>query len=76
MWPLKEAINGETRHTYIPRALRPVEEYLKTQARFAHLFKPKKQQEIINMIQERVNEYWLRVMEAEGITIKLATEVK
>lgn len=58
IWPLKEAIHGEVRHTVVPKRFKPVEDYLKEQARFAHLFKPERQDEAINKIQEMVDEYW------------------
>jgi pyruvate ferredoxin oxidoreductase beta subunit len=57
LWPLKEAIHGEVTHTYIPKR-KPVEEYLKLQGRFRHLFEPTVQAEAIAHIQGRVNAYW------------------
>jgi pyruvate ferredoxin oxidoreductase beta subunit len=57
LWPLKEAINGVVTHTYVPK-LKPVEEYLKLQGRFRHLFEPTVQTEAIVHIQARVNAYW------------------
>lgn len=40
-WPLFEVENGEYRLTYKPKADRtPIEEWLKQQVRFKHLFKP------------------------------------
>ena len=60
IWPLKEAINGDVTHTYIPRR-RPVEEYLKLQGRFRHLFEPARQEEAIRHIQARVDAYWQQV---------------
>jgi pyruvate ferredoxin oxidoreductase beta subunit len=65
MWPLKEAVYGKVKHTFIPRRLKPVEEYLKLQGRFRHLFKPIKREDLINQIQEDVNKYWERVKEEE-----------
>ncbi|MBI3603093.1 MAG: pyruvate synthase [Nitrospirae bacterium] len=56
-WPLKEAIHGEVTHTYVPKR-RPVEEYLRLQARFRHLFEPTRQEEVIRHIQDRVTAYW------------------
>lgn len=61
IWPLKEAIHGEVRHTMVPKKFKPVEEYLKEQGRFAHLFKPERQDEIIRKIQETVESYWKNV---------------
>lgn len=60
LWPLKEAINGEVTHTYIPKR-KLVEEYLKLQGRFRHLFEPTRQDEAIQYIQAWVDEYWKRV---------------
>jgi pyruvate ferredoxin oxidoreductase beta subunit len=57
LWPLKEALDGVTTHTYIPKR-KPVEEYLKLQGRFRHLFEPVKQDSVIRHVQERVDAYW------------------
>lgn len=61
IWPLKEAVYGEVHHTFIPRKLKPVEEYLKTQARFRHLFYPVRRDDAIAKIQSEVEEYWRNV---------------
>jgi hypothetical protein len=37
-----------------------LEEYLKTQNRYAHLFEPVKQVDIINTIQKDIDSYWKR----------------
>jgi pyruvate ferredoxin oxidoreductase beta subunit len=58
IWPLKEAVGGDVRHTYIPNRFRPVEEYLQPQRRFRHLFKPHRQDAILAEIQESVDAYW------------------
>ncbi len=63
LWPLKEAIDGRVVHTYVPKR-RPVEEYLRLQARFRHLFEPTRQEEAIKHIQDRVTEYWGRATAA------------
>ena len=65
VWPLKEAVYGEVHHTFIPRKLKPVEEYLKTQARFRHLFYPVKRDDVIAKIQSEVEEYWRNVYAKE-----------
>jgi pyruvate ferredoxin oxidoreductase beta subunit len=62
VWPLKEAIHGEIAHTHVPRAFKPVEEYLIRQGRFRHLFEPKRDQETIVKIQASVDEYWRNVL--------------
>jgi len=74
IWPLKEAVNGEVKHTYLPRALKPVEEYLSTQARYEHLFRPTKRTEVIRMIQNDVNNYWKMVSKDENVEIRLVGE--
>ncbi len=62
LWPLKEAIHGAVTHTYVPKR-RPVEEYLKLQGRFRHLFEPVRQEEAIRHIQHTVDTYWEAVAE-------------
>ena len=57
-WPLKEHRDGQTRHTVIPHPRLPVEEYLRAQGRFAHLFEPKRQEREIAQVQEQVDRYW------------------
>lgn len=57
LWPLKEAIHGVVTHTYLPKR-RPVEEYLRLQARFRHLFEPARQEDALRHIQDRVTAYW------------------
>lgn len=58
LWPLKEAVDGKVVHTYVPRKRLPVEEYLKKQGRFQHLFKPRENREALRKIQTKVDEYW------------------
>ncbi len=61
IWPLKEYVDGQVTHTKIPHPRLPVEEYLKRQGRFAHLFKPERNDGLIGDIQARVDAYWARV---------------
>jgi pyruvate ferredoxin oxidoreductase beta subunit len=65
VWPLKEAIDGKVRHTYIPERRRPVEEYLKIQRRFRHLFYPQRQESVLHRLQDQVDEYW-RAVRVDG----------
>jgi pyruvate ferredoxin oxidoreductase beta subunit len=58
IWPLREARHGEVTHTYIPRKFAPVEDYLKRQGRFRHLFEPKRDDQTIAHIQATVDAYW------------------
>jgi pyruvate ferredoxin oxidoreductase beta subunit len=67
IWPLKEYENGKVTHTKIPRHRPPVEDYLKTQGRFKHLFHPQCNAEMIDEIQARVDAYWETVKE-ENVT--------
>jgi pyruvate ferredoxin oxidoreductase beta subunit len=61
IWPLKEYIDGQIVHTRIPRERKPVEEYLKLQGRYKHLFEPQRNDELIAEIQHRVDDYWSKV---------------
>lgn len=58
VWPLKEFVDGKIVHTRIPHPRVPVEEYLKLQGRFAHLFTPRRNDPLLNEIQARVDAYW------------------
>jgi pyruvate ferredoxin oxidoreductase beta subunit len=62
IWPLKEYIDGQLVHTRIPRERAPVEEYLRLQGRFAHLFSPRTNTDLIAEIQARVDRYWSEVV--------------
>lgn len=61
VWPLKEYVDGKVVHTHVPHPRLPVEDYLKTQGRFTHLFQPARNDEQLREIQARVDEYWERV---------------
>jgi pyruvate ferredoxin oxidoreductase beta subunit len=58
VWPLKEYVGGRAHHTLIPRRRLPVEEYLKVQGRFSHLFLPRRNEELLGEMQRGVDEYW------------------
>jgi len=58
IWPLKEYADGKIVHTKIPRERKPVEEYLKIQGRFKHLFEPQRNDKLIAEIQNEVDKYW------------------
>jgi pyruvate ferredoxin oxidoreductase beta subunit len=58
IWPLKEYIDGKVMHTKKPYVRVPIEDYLLTQARFNHLFKPTRNDKLINEIQSKVDSYW------------------
>lgn len=61
IWPLKEYIDGQLVHTKIPHPRVPVEEYLKLQGRFKHLFEPERDEAMLAEIQARVDAYWAAV---------------
>ncbi|RSN72207.1 MAG: hypothetical protein DSO07_05805 [Thermoproteota archaeon] len=61
VWPLVEVDHGVFRLTYKPKELRPVEEYLKLQGRFAHLTA-----EEISSIQKIVRERYQKLLEMDG----------
>jgi pyruvate ferredoxin oxidoreductase beta subunit len=58
IWPLKEAVYGDVKHSLIVRRRRAVEDYLKIQGRFEHLFTPFRQEKVIQELQKRTDEYW------------------
>jgi pyruvate ferredoxin oxidoreductase beta subunit len=70
-WPLYEIFakgesasggeNGRYVINYIPERKRPIEEFLKTQGRFKHLFK-KENRPVIEKIQKMVDERWRELL--------------
>lgn len=62
VWPLYEVENGKYKINYYPKKEVPVEEWLKRQARFAHLFKPTRRDDLIEIFQKKVNEEWERLV--------------
>jgi pyruvate ferredoxin oxidoreductase beta subunit len=61
IWPLYEVENGKYRLTFRPKVLKPVEEWLKIQGRFRHLFKPGNEH-LIEEIKQYIS-YKLRMLE-------------
>jgi pyruvate ferredoxin oxidoreductase beta subunit len=57
VWPLYEVENGVWKLNYKPKKKLPVEEYLKPQGRFRHLFK-KGNEHLIEEIQKDVDRKW------------------
>jgi pyruvate ferredoxin oxidoreductase beta subunit len=64
-WPLYEVENGEWRLTYKPKEKRPVEEWLKLQGRFRHVFKPENRH-LIDEMQAEINLRWERLLKLCG----------
>jgi pyruvate ferredoxin oxidoreductase beta subunit len=56
-WPLYEIENGKYKLNYQPKEKLPIEEFLKTQKRFSHLFKPENKK-TIKAIQEKIDQEW------------------
>ena len=56
-WPLYEVVDGTYRVTYEPEEIVPIEEWLRPQARFAHLLRSENAQ-IVEEIQRRVTSEW------------------
>jgi pyruvate ferredoxin oxidoreductase beta subunit len=51
IFALKKAVDGVVAHTYVPRR-KVVEEYLRGQGRYRHLFEPIRNDEALGRIQE------------------------
>jgi len=64
-WPLYEVENGEWRLTYKPKEKLPVEEWLKRQGRFRHLFQPQNRH-LIDELQAEVDLRWQRLLRLCG----------
>jgi pyruvate ferredoxin oxidoreductase beta subunit len=64
-WPLYEVENGEWRLTYRPKEKPPVEEWLKRQGRFRHLFRPENRH-VIDELQAEVDLHWERLLRLCG----------
>jgi pyruvate ferredoxin oxidoreductase beta subunit len=68
IWPIYEVENGEWKLSYKPRKFVPVEEYLKPQGRFSHLFKTDEWKPVIEQLQKEVEEKWTYVLGRCGET--------
>jgi pyruvate ferredoxin oxidoreductase beta subunit len=56
-WPLYEVVDGRYRLTYQPQTVVPIEDWLRPQARFAHLLRPEAES-LVTEIQQRVDTEW------------------
>jgi len=61
VWPLYEVVEGEWRLTYEPKNKQPVENYLKPQGRFGHMFKPGAEW-MIEDFQKHVDKKWEQLL--------------
>ncbi|MDP7180671.1 MAG: thiamine pyrophosphate-dependent enzyme [Candidatus Woesearchaeota archaeon] len=64
-WPLYEIENGKYKLNYKPSNPLPVEDYLKAQGRFKHLFKPENRH-IIETIQKHTDSEWDKLLKLCG----------
>ena len=64
-WPLFEVEDGEWKLNYKPNEKEPIENWLKPQGRFKHLFK-EENKEIIEQIQEYVDKRWEKIQKLAG----------
>lgn len=64
-WPLYEVENGEWKLTYRPKEKLPIEEFLKPQGRFRHLFK-EENKHIIEELQAEVDQRWEALLKRAG----------
>lgn len=60
-WPLFEVEDGEWKLSYRPKNKLPIEEFLKPQGRFKHLFKPGNEH-MIEEIQKEVDKNWEKLL--------------
>jgi pyruvate ferredoxin oxidoreductase beta subunit len=70
-WPLIEVENGAWRFTYKPKERKPIEEFLKTQGRFKHLF-TEQNKHIIAEIQQQIDDNWARLERLAEASCKVA----
>ncbi len=61
VWPLKEYVDGQVVHTKVPKQRQPVEDYLEKQGRFAHLFEPQRNEQLLQELQNSVDSYWAEI---------------
>ena len=66
-WPLYEVENGVYKINYKPKNKLPVEEFLKPQKRFKHMFKPGNEW-MIEEFQKEVDARWQELLDLEEIT--------
>ncbi len=69
-WPLYEIENGKVHINYKPKERKPIEEFLKGQGRYRHLFKPENRY-AIEEFQSLVDEEWERLLKLEESGAKL-----
>ena len=68
-WPLYEVVNGKYKITYKPAKKLPIEEFLRPQKRFKHMFKPGNEW-MIKEFQAVVDARWQELLDLEEMTNK------
>ena len=68
-WPLYEVIDGKYKITYKPAKKLPIEEFLRPQKRFKHMFNPGNER-MIEEFQKEVDARWQELLDLEEITNK------
>ena len=68
-WPLYEVVDGKYKITYKPAKKLPIEEFLKPQRRFKHMFKPGNEW-MIEAFQEEVDKRWQALLDLEEMSNK------
>ena len=66
-WPLYEVIDGKYKISYKPAKKLPIEEFLRPQKRFKHMFKSGNEW-MIKEFQEEVDARWQELLDLERIT--------
>ena len=61
-WPLYEIEEGVTRINYTPSEKKPIEQFIKPQGRFKHMFAPGNEG-LLRRFQEEVDKEWARLIE-------------
>lgn len=69
-WPLYEVEDGKYKLNYKPASQKPIEEFLKRQNRFKHLFKDENSKKIVEEIQQIVNKEWQKLQDLVEFTNK------
>ncbi len=68
-WPLYEVVDGKYHITYKPAKKLPIEEFLRPQKRFKHMFKPGNEW-MIEEFQAEVDRRWQELLDLEEMTNK------
>ena len=66
-WPLYEVIDGKYKINYKPAKKLPIEEFLRPQKRFKHMFKPGNEW-MIEEFQKEVDTRWQELLDLENLT--------